>query len=92
MGIGRSTYRYRGRGKEQSGELKHRIVSLAGKHKRYGYRRITAVLRREDEWVNHKRVWRVWKEEGLSLPRRKPAKRRTHKQELPNVVEYRGHV
>ncbi len=53
VGISRSTYRYRGRGKERSGELKHRIVSLASKHKRYGYRRITAVLRREGERVNH---------------------------------------
>jgi transposase InsO family protein len=67
-------------------------VELSRKHKRYGYRRITALLRREKP-VNHKRVWKVWKAEGLSLPRRKPKKRWTgDKQQLLTVAEYRGHV
>ncbi len=92
LGMSRSTYRYKGRGGERSSGLKDRIVGLASKHKRYGYRRITALLRREER-VNHKRVWRVWKSEGLSLPRRRRSKRRAgNKQQLPTRAWYRGHV
>ncbi len=91
VGLHRSTYRYSRCGK-QSGELKQRIIELASKHKRYGYRRITAMLRR-DERVNHKRVWRIWQAEGLSLPRRRPRKRRRGlRQQLPTRAEYRGQV
>ena len=93
VGISRSTYRYRRRGEGRSGELKPRIIELASEHKRYGYRRITAMLRRNGERVNHKRVWRVWKAEGLSLPRRRPRKRHTgQKRQLPTVAGDRGHV
>ena len=91
-GLSRSAYRYEGLGGERSGELKQRIIELAGKHKRYGYRRITAVLRRGEQ-VNHKRVWRIWREAGLSLPRRRPRKRRIGQaRQLPTMAEYRGHV
>lgn len=55
VGISRSTYRYKGSGEPTDG-LEHRIVELSRKHKRYGYRRITAMLRRNGETVNHKRV------------------------------------
>ncbi len=93
VGLHRSTYRYRGQGGEQPGELRQRILSLAREHKRYGYRRVTALLRRDGEHVNHKRVWRVWKQEELSLPRRRPKKRRIgQKQGLPTRAEHRGHV
>ncbi len=92
VGLNRSTYRYKGYGLEGSEELKARIMELAGKHRRYGYRRITAVLRRSER-VNHKRVWRLWKSEGLSLPRRRPKKRQNGQRwVLPTRAEYRGHV
>jgi transposase InsO family protein len=92
VGMSRSTYRYEGMGTGRSVEFRQRIVGLASKHKRYGYRRITAILRREEQ-VNHKRVWRIWKSEGLSLPRRRPSKRKAGRRiELPTVAEYRGHV
>ena len=92
VGLHRSTYRYNGRG-EASRELRERILGLARKHRRYGYRRIAAILRRDGERVNHKRVWRVWREEGLSLPRRRSRKRRIgEKRSLPTVAECRGQV
>ncbi len=92
-GMSRSTYRYRGYGPDRSSELKGQIIGLASKHKRYGYRRITALLRRDGERVNHKRVWRVWREAGLSLPRRRPGKRKAGQSgELPTRAECRGHV
>ena len=42
-----------------------RIVELATQYGRYGYRRVTALLRREDFVVNHKRVERIWRQAGL---------------------------
>jgi transposase InsO family protein len=53
-----------------------RIVELATEYGRYGYRRITALLRREGWRVNHKRVERIWRREGLKVPRKQPPRRR----------------
>jgi transposase InsO family protein len=44
-----------------------RIVALATRFGRYGYRRITALLRAEGWRVNHKRVERLWRQEGLNV-------------------------
>jgi len=44
------------------------MVELATQYGRYGYRRITAMLRREGWLVNHKRVQRLWRREGLKVP------------------------
>jgi transposase InsO family protein len=56
-------------------QLRNRILELANGHPRFGCPRITALLRREGV-VNKKRVHRLWKEEGLSIGRRRPHKRR----------------
>lgn len=56
--------------------LRTKVKDLAQVHTRYGYRRITAVLRRQGEEVNHKRVHRWWKAEGLQVPRRRRRRRR----------------
>jgi putative transposase len=53
-----------------------RITKLASDYGRYGYRRITALLRREGWCVNHKRVERLWRREGLKVPQRQPKRRR----------------
>ena len=52
------------------------MISLASDYGRYGYRRITAMLRREGFIVNHKRVERLWKIEGLKIPKKQPPRRR----------------
>ena len=52
------------------------IVTLASQYGRYGYRRITALLRREGWRVNHKRVERLWRQEGLKVPKRQPRRGR----------------
>jgi putative transposase len=51
------------------------VRKFALKYPRFGYRRIWALLRREGEEVNLKRIWRLWKEAGLAL-RRRPRRRR----------------
>ena len=63
----------------QTGEeerLVERIVELALEYGRYGYRRIAALLRWEGWQVNHKRVERLWRQEGLKVPRKQPRRRR----------------
>lgn len=53
------------------------IVTLATKYGRYGYRRITALLNNEYQWkVNHKRVERIWRKEGLKVPKKQPKRER----------------
>jgi transposase InsO family protein len=56
--------------------LVSRMLKLAEKYGRYGYRRITAFLQREGFRVNHKRVERLWRREGLKVPRKMPKRRR----------------
>jgi len=44
------------------------ILRLATRYGRYGYHRITALLKQQDWKVNHKRIERIWRREGLKLP------------------------
>jgi putative transposase len=53
------------------------IIALATRYGRYGYRRITALLNNEHgEKVNHKRVERIWRKEGLKVPQKQPKRSR----------------
>jgi len=53
------------------------IVALATQYGRYGYRRTTALLNNEYGWrVNHKRVERIWRKEGLKVPKKQPKRER----------------
>jgi putative transposase len=70
VGISRSLYRYRSRRSGDS-ELSSRIGDLAAEKRRYGYRRIHVLLRREGRPVNHKRTYRLYREAGLAVRRRK---------------------
>lgn len=65
VGQHRSTQRYVGIMLIDKTHLVTRVKQLAAEHPRYGYRRITALLRREGWQVNHKRVHRIWREEHL---------------------------
>ena len=56
--------------------LREEIVALAKIYGRYGYRRVTALLQVAGWTVNHKRVERVWRQEGLKVPRRQPKRGR----------------
>ena len=52
--------------------LRTDVIRLASRFGRYGYRQITNLLRIEGWEVNHKRVERIWRQEGLKVPRRQP--------------------
>lgn len=72
--VRRTTMRYRSQARDQS-PLRQRIKELAAARVRYGYRRIHILLRREGWNVNAKRVYRLYREEGLSLRLKRPKKR-----------------
>jgi transposase InsO family protein len=74
--VSRSTYRYSPIERDDEQPLIRRVIDLAAKYGRYGYRRITALLRREGWRVNHKRVERIWKREGLKVPKKQPKRGR----------------
>lgn len=78
-GIARSTLRYQGAPRDDDA-LRLELIRLAKQYGRYGYRMITELLRAEGWRVNHKKVERLWREEGLQLPaRHKKRKRLYHK-------------
>jgi len=69
VGISRMAAR-RGARRREDGRLRERLVALAGERRRFGYRRLHALLRREGWTVNHKRIERLYGEERLKLRRR----------------------
>jgi putative transposase len=77
IGITRWINRYQSRRDAQS-ELRMRLRDLAGSRVRYGYRRLTVMLRREGWTVNAKRIYRLYREEGLQMRTAKRAKRASH--------------
>lgn len=71
----RTTQRYRVR-REQDISLRRSLRKLAAHWPRYGTPRLTLLLRKEFGTVNHKRIERIYREEGLQLPRKRKGKRR----------------
>jgi transposase InsO family protein len=76
LGQPRSTQRYEPVEDEEERRLTARMLELVAQHPRYGYRFITVLLRREGWQVNRKRVWRLWQQEGLQVPKKQGKKRR----------------
>lgn len=72
----RATQRYRPRIRDGEERLRGRMIELSTEYGRYGYRRITALLRREGFQVNYKRVERLWRREGLKVPQKQPKRKR----------------
>jgi len=91
-----SVARHRPR-RDRQGELRERLRELAGKKPRYGYRRLTWLLRREGTLVNPKRVFRLYQLEGLAVRTKKRTRRaraeltlievwrREYKEERPHI-------
>ncbi len=73
-GLGRATYRYMPTAKDD-GCVRERLRVLAAQRPRFGAPRLTVLLRQELGTVNHKRVERMYREEGLQLSRKKGKKR-----------------
>jgi len=72
----RMTQRYAPIERDDEEPLTKRIIELASAYGRYGYRRITALLRLDAWYVNHKRVERIWRQQGLKIQKRQPKRGR----------------
>lgn len=70
------TQRYAPQVVDEEERLAARVIELATQYGRYGYRRITALLRQEEWQVNHKKIERIWRKEGLKVPKKQPKRRR----------------
>ena len=91
----RSTQRQKHCEKNEDELLRGVIVELAKKYGRYGYRRIWALLRNDGWKVNHKKVYRIWREEGLKVPSKQPKRSRLWLNDgscIRKRPEYRNHV
>ena len=80
-GVARSSHRYQSQAKDQA-PLRQRLRELAAVRVRYGYRRLHVLLQREGWSINHKRVYRLYREEGLSIR----VKYRKKRVSLPRVI------
>ena len=72
----RATQRYVLGMDEETEVLMRRIVELSNRYGRYGYRRVTALLKSEGWMVNHKKVERIWRMEGLKVLQKRPKRGR----------------
>lgn len=78
LGVHRSTVRRPSQKADDEKALTQDIIRLAQQYGRYGYRRITALLQLEGWRVNHKRVERIWREQGLKVPKKQSKRKRLY--------------
>jgi len=76
LGQIRSTQRHIPNRNYEEENLTVQVIRLATRYGRYGYRRITALLKQQGWKVNHKRVERIWRREGLKVPKKQPKRGR----------------
>jgi transposase InsO family protein len=76
LGQSRSTQRYQPKLPDKDKPVIKDLLELHLKHPRHGYRRITIKLRERDWLINFKRVYRLWRQEGLKVPQKQHKKRR----------------
>ncbi|WP_220150133.1 IS3 family transposase [Marinobacter pelagius] len=74
VGLSRATMRYQSQRSPEERELTERIKTIAFERRRFGYRRVHQLLRREGAEVNHKKVYRLYREAGLAVRKRKRRK------------------
>lgn len=87
MGIERSSYYYQARSKSDK-PLRHALKEAAAQNRQWGYRLLMMVLRREGFTDNHKRVYRIYREEGLQVRRRRRKRTAKWRGEKPNAPDY----
>lgn len=91
----RATRRYEVKEDQINKVITPRIIHYASEYGRYGYKRITALVRAEGYNINHKRVYRIWRKEGLKVPLKQPKRRRLWLNDgscIRKRPEYKNHV
>ncbi len=95
VGQCRATQQYVPVRTDEEDALRQRLVELARAYGRYGSRRMTALLHQEGWRVNHKRVERIWRQEGLKVPQKQPNRARRWLADgscIRRRAEYPNHV
>ena len=95
IGLACSTQRYIATKKHDDEELRLAMIRLAKQYGRYGYRKIAYLLRIEGWIANHKKVERLWREEGLQLPHRHKKRKRLYHKDSSVIrlrPQYPGHI
>ena len=76
LGQHRSVQRHQAKPRSDETSLTQAVICLATQYGRYGYRRIRALLKQDGWLVNHKRIERIWRREGLKVPQKQPKRGR----------------
>lgn len=92
LGVSRSALKYESRLAIKDADVIERIKQLARQYPRYGYRRIRIFLIREGFRMSSKRAWRLWRQAGCQLPRRRPRKRVAASRPRPEAPSAANHV
>ncbi len=95
LGVNRTAVRYEPKKLPDEDKVHEAIVYLAANYGRVGYRTVTDMLRNSGFKINHKRVERIWREEGLKLPSKQPKRGRIHLSDGSCIrlrAEHRNHV
>jgi transposase InsO family protein len=95
LGQPRSSQRYQVKEEQEEKRLVQRLHELVALHPRYGYRRMTALLKQEGWLVNRKRVYRLWRQEGFKVPQKQRKRRRLGTSEngcLRHRAAHKDHV
>lgn len=95
VGLHRATKRYNCKEDQLNQEIAPRVIHYASLYGRYGYRRVTALVRAEGFMVNHKRVYKIWRKEGLKVPQKQPKRARLWLNDgscIRKRPEYKNHV
>lgn len=91
----RTTQRYEKKPNDLDDIIRARVIALASEYGRYGYRRITALINREGFRVNKKKVYRIWRQEGLKVPCKQPKRGRLWLADgscIRHKPQFKGHV
>jgi len=93
--MARSSQQYKSRPRQDDDGLRLALIRLAKQYGRYGYRKITKLLRIEGWKVNHKKVERLWRKEGLQLPMRHKRRKRLYHKDSSIIrlrPKYQNHI
>jgi len=94
VGLARSTLQYRSSEKNDD-KLRLALIRLAKQYGRYGYRKVGELLQAEGWRINHKKVERLWREEGLQLPQRHKKRKRLYHHDASVIrlrPKYENHI
>lgn len=74
--VNRTAYRYQVIRLPDEDDVRAKVIQLVASYGRVGYRMVTAMMNNAGTVINHKRVERIWREEGLQLPKKQTKKQR----------------